>query len=59
MHYLHKLQEAKKHNGQDEKALWVWLADQRHWPSSVSSGEGGKFAQELKWRHCDHAALET
>lgn len=60
MHYLHKLQEAKKHNGQHKKNL-VGMdsrpAPTIDWYCNVSSEEG-KLAQELKTRHCEHAALE-
>lgn len=51
---LHKLQEAKKHNGQDEKTLWVWTADQ-HQPLT---GTIMSVQEKVGSRHREHAALE-
>lgn len=57
MHYLHKLQKAKKHNGGDEKNLVHMAEDQHHCLTVCNiSSEGGRFAQELKTRHHEHAA---
>lgn len=57
MHYVYKLQEAKKHNGTEMKkpcGCGERTSISAHY-CTVSS-EGGRFAQELKTRHHEPAA---